>query len=45
MAIEELETTIKEALKELNIKDINEGTSTGMNNFSSGEILLLLTEN
>lgn len=39
MAIEELETTIKEALKELNIKDINEGTSTGLNNFSNGEIL------
>ncbi|WP_281632840.1 L-piperidine-6-carboxylate dehydrogenase [Flavobacterium luteolum] len=39
MAIEELEITIKEALKELNIQDINEGTSTGLNNFSSGEIL------
>lgn len=39
MAIEELETTIKEALKELNIKDINEGSSTGLNHFSSGEIL------
>ncbi|MXO04913.1 aldehyde dehydrogenase family protein [Flavobacterium sp. HBTb2-11-1] len=39
MAIEELETTIKEALKELNIKDSNEGTSTGLNNFSNGEIL------
>jgi len=39
MAIEEFEITIKEALKELNIQDINEGTSTGLNNFSSGEIL------
>ncbi|MBO9584354.1 MAG: aldehyde dehydrogenase family protein [Flavobacterium sp.] len=39
MAIEELEITIKEALKALNIKDINEGTSTGLHNFSNGEIL------
>ena len=30
---------IREALKKLGIKDINEGTSTGLNNFSSGEIL------
>ena len=30
---------IKEALKQLGIKDINNGTSTGANNFSNGEIL------
>ncbi|MEE9362391.1 MAG: aldehyde dehydrogenase family protein [Cellulophaga sp.] len=30
---------IQEALKELGIKEINEGTSTGSINFSSGEIL------
>jgi aldehyde dehydrogenase (NAD+) len=30
---------IKEALKELGLKDINEGTSTGSNNFSNGEII------
>lgn len=28
-----------EALEKLGIKAINEGTSTGINNFSSGEIL------
>ncbi|GAA3744302.1 aldehyde dehydrogenase family protein [Flavobacterium ginsengisoli] len=39
MKIEELKATIQEALKELNIKDVNEGTSTGLNNFSDGEIL------
>ena len=30
---------IKEALKQLGVKDINEGTSTGSNNFGSGEII------
>ena len=30
---------IEKALKELGVKDINEGTSTGSNNFSNGEIL------
>lgn len=30
---------IKQALKDLGIKDINEGTSTGKNFFSSGEII------
>lgn len=30
---------IDKALKQLGIKDINEGTSTGSNNFSSGEII------
>ncbi len=30
---------INDALKALGIKDINEGTSTGSNNFSSGELL------
>ena len=39
MKIEELKATIQEALKELKIKDVNEGTSTGLNNFSDGEIL------
>ena len=30
---------IKEALQELGVKDINNGTSTGSNNFSNGEII------
>ncbi|TJY38174.1 L-piperidine-6-carboxylate dehydrogenase [Pontimicrobium aquaticum] len=30
---------IQEALSQLGIKDINEGTSTGSNNFSNGEII------
>ena len=30
---------IKEALKQLGVKDINEGSSTGSNNFSNGEII------
>ena len=30
---------MKEALEQLGVKAINEGTSTGLNNFSSGEIL------
>ena len=30
---------IKEALLELGVKDINQGTSTGSNNFSNGEII------
>ena len=30
---------MKEALEQLGVKAINEGTSTGINNFSSGEIL------
>ncbi|NNE32282.1 MAG: aldehyde dehydrogenase family protein [Winogradskyella sp.] len=30
---------IKEALRQLGVKDINNGTSTGTNNFSSGEII------
>jgi aldehyde dehydrogenase (NAD+) len=29
---------MKEALAQLGIKDINEGTSTGLNHFSTGEI-------
>jgi aldehyde dehydrogenase (NAD+) len=29
---------MKEALAQLGIKDINEGTSTGLNHFSNGEI-------
>jgi aldehyde dehydrogenase (NAD+) len=30
---------MKEALAQLGVKDINEGTSTGINHFSNGEIL------
>ncbi|MCB0382208.1 MAG: aldehyde dehydrogenase family protein, partial [Psychroserpens sp.] len=30
---------IKEALNQLGVKDINEGTSTGSNNFSNGELI------
>lgn len=30
---------IEKALKELGVKDINEGTSTGSNNFSNGEVI------
>ena len=30
---------IKEALQQLGVKDINEGSSTGSNNFSNGEII------
>ena len=30
---------IEKALKQLGVKDINEGTSTGSNNFSNGNIL------
>ena len=30
---------IKETLQELGLKEINNGTSTGSNNFSSGEII------
>ena len=30
---------MNEALKQLGIKDINEGSSTGQNSFSNGEIL------
>ncbi|MGZ0015532.1 L-piperidine-6-carboxylate dehydrogenase [Yeosuana sp. AK3] len=30
---------IKQALKQLGVKDINDGTSTGVNNFSNGELL------
>ena len=30
---------MKEALLELGLKDINDGTSTGSNNFSNGEII------
>ena len=30
---------IHDALKKLGIKDVNEGTSTGSNNFSSGDII------
>ncbi len=30
---------IQEALQQLGVKDINEGTSTGSNNFSNGEII------
>ena len=29
---------IQDALKQLGVKDINEGTSTGVHNFSNGEI-------
>jgi aldehyde dehydrogenase (NAD+) len=34
-----VEFGIKDALKALGIKDINEGTSTGSNNFSNGELI------
>ncbi|QKJ64257.1 aldehyde dehydrogenase family protein [Flavobacterium sp. M31R6] len=34
-----LQFGIKEALSQLGIKEINDGTSTGVNNFSNGEIL------
>jgi aldehyde dehydrogenase (NAD+) len=30
---------IKDALKQLGVKDINDGTSTGSNNFSNGEVI------
>ncbi len=30
---------IKEALRQLGVKDLNEGTSTGLNNFSNGDII------
>ena len=30
---------IQEALNQLGVKDINEGTSTGSNNFSNGDII------
>lgn len=30
---------IQEALSQLGVKEINEGTSTGSNNFSNGEII------
>ncbi len=30
---------IKEALEQLGVKDINEGTSTGANNFANGEVI------
>ncbi|MEY8868048.1 aldehyde dehydrogenase family protein [Meridianimaribacter flavus] len=30
---------IKEALQQLGVKDINEGTSTGVNNFSNGDVI------
>lgn len=30
---------IEEALKELGVKDINEGSSTGANSFSNGELI------
>jgi aldehyde dehydrogenase (NAD+) len=30
---------IAKALKDLGLKDINDGTSTGSNNFSNGEII------
>ena len=30
---------IKEALEQLGVKDINEGTSTGSNHFSNGELI------
>jgi len=30
---------IKEALNQLGVKDLNEGTSTGLNNFSNGDII------
>ncbi|KAF2082393.1 L-piperidine-6-carboxylate dehydrogenase [Flavobacterium sharifuzzamanii] len=35
----ELQFGIKEALEQLNIKEVNNGTWTGLNNFSDGEIL------
>jgi aldehyde dehydrogenase (NAD+) len=31
---------MKEALAQLGIKEINEGTSTGLNHFSNGAILI-----
>ena len=39
MAITELQFGIKEALSQLGIKESNEGSSTGLNHFSNGEIL------
>ncbi|MET0945986.1 MAG: aldehyde dehydrogenase family protein, partial [Flavobacterium sp.] len=39
MTTTEIGFGIKEALDQLGIKEINEGTSTGINNFSNGEIL------
>ncbi|MFK7782184.1 aldehyde dehydrogenase family protein, partial [Psychroserpens sp.] len=30
---------IKEALKQLGVHDVNDGTSTGSNNFSNGELI------
>ncbi|MET3026558.1 aldehyde dehydrogenase family protein [Flavobacterium sp. UW10123] len=35
----DLQFGIKEALEQLNIKEVNNGTWTGLNNFSDGEIL------
>ena len=39
MTTTELRFAIKEALDQLGIKEINEGTSTGLNHFSSGDLL------
>ena len=39
MTIIESQFGIEEALSQLGIKEINEGTSTGLNHFSNGEIL------
>ena len=39
MAVTALQFGIKEALSQLGIKEVNEGTSTGVNHFSGGEIL------
>jgi len=39
MTTTELRFAIKEALDQLGIKEINEGTSTGLNHFSNGEVL------
>ena len=39
MTTTELQFGIKEALDQLGIKEINEGTSTGLNHFSNGELL------
>ena len=30
---------MKDALQQLGVKDINDGTSTGSNNFSNGEVI------
>ena len=36
---------IKEALEQLGVKAVNEGTSTGSDNFSNGDIIEFVKEN